>query len=194
MAEEEILLEGYVANLGGARRRVRQEAAHEIDLIAAKDPELLVPYIDQLIEALYRPEAQTRWEVPDVLTRLTGRHADQVGGACDGAEAALFDESSSAVRQAAFKFLTTYGQTSPDRSDAVWGLVNEAIQCYHGDPEYRDMLTCLLDFARGDLSAATRGELVARMKFDSDHGFGYIRSFSSDILKVADEAAKGKAE
>lgn len=185
MAEEEILLEGYVANLGGARRRVRQEAAHEIDLIAAKDPELLVPYIDQLIEALYRPEAQTRWEVLDVLTRLTGRHADQVGGACDGAEAALFDESSSAVRLAAFKFLTTYGQTSPDRSDAVWGLVNEAIQCYHGDPEYPEMLASIVRFAQGKASREVKDQLVSRLSFDAENGHGLLGRRSKEAVEAA---------
>lgn len=196
MAEEtsEVLLEGLMANLASARRRVRQDAAHEIALRAHEDSEQMVPYIGQLVETLDQTEAQTRWEVLDVLTLLTESHADQVGDACEGAEAALFDETSSAVRLAAFRFLAAYGKTSPERSDAVWGLIDEAIQCYHGDPEYRDMLTCLLDFAHGSLSDATRATLADRMSFDANHGFSYIRAYSSDILKVVGEAAQGDGE
>ena len=66
----------------------------------------------------------------------------------------------------------------------------EAIQCYHGDAEYRDMLEGLLAFAGGDISKKTAKELVSRVKFDAESGNGYIKQFSGDILAVA----KGKVK
>lgn len=189
MAEEhndisEEMLEECVKELSGGRRRSRQEASHVIARVAANDPDRLVGYVDSLVDALYRPEAQTRWEVLDALSRMAADHADLVAPACDGAEAALFDETSSAVRLAAFKFLTRYGISSPQCSNEVWGLLDEAIQCYHGDPEYRDMLGYLLDFAKGDLSEETSSALAARVSFDAERGSGYIKAFSGDILKA----------
>lgn len=183
-------LAGLVQGLGGPRRRQRQEASSEIALIAKDDPARLYDYIDQLIEALHRPEAQTRWEVLDALSQIAQERSDLVGAACEGAESALFDEASSATRLSAFRFLSIYGKSSPEHSDAIWGLLDEAIQCYHGDPEYRDMLSSLVEFTQGNISDATREALVARVKFDAEHGRGYIRAFSSDILKLSDDAKK----
>jgi hypothetical protein len=177
-------LAGFVQTLAGVRRRARQEASHHIAFVASHEPQRLYTYVDDLIGALYRPEAQTRWEILDALSSIAADRADLVGGACDGAEMALFDETSSAVRLAAFKFLIRFGASAPERSSAVWGLIDEAIQCYHGDPEYRGMLDCLIEFTQGDLSDQTREALRVRVSFDADHGHGYIKAFSGDILRL----------
>ena len=113
-----------------------------------------------------------------------------MSAAFDGAEASLFDDDSATVRLAAFLFLCRLGATSPARSDEAWPLLDEAIQCYHGDAEYRDMLEGLLAFAGGDISKKTAKELVSRVKFDAESGNGYIKQFSGDILAIA----KGKAK
>ena len=64
-------LEALVEDLSDRSRRKRQLSAHAIALLAERDVELLAPYIPDLIDALYRPEVQTRWEVLDALTLLT---------------------------------------------------------------------------------------------------------------------------
>ena len=51
-----------VEQLGDSSRRNRQNAAGSLAFIAKVSPELLVPYASDLIDALNRPEAQTRWE------------------------------------------------------------------------------------------------------------------------------------
>ena len=175
---------GLVEELSGASRRRRQEVAHKIAVSAKANPEVVVPHVDALVDALYRPEAQTRWEVLDALSALAERDAASVEGAFDGAEASLFDDGSATVRLSAFVFLCRLGASSPERSDEVWPLLDEAIQCYHGDAEYRDMLTALLGLAQGAASEQTRGSLAARVKFDAENGSGYIKSFSAEILQA----------
>ena len=184
--EEEI--KQLVELLAGANRRKRQEASHTIALISQENAEAVVAYVDELIDALYRPEAQTRWEVLTALSKLAPAHPELVDEAYDGAEASLFDEDSAIVRLAAFRFLLQLGMCSPERSDRVWGIVDEAIQCYHGDPEYRDMLVALSDFARGDISEDTRAALITRVGFDAENGRGYVRIISNEIVAVAKEA------
>lgn len=174
-----------VSALGGARRRSRQEAAHLIALLAHQNPQELLPFTEDLIEALYRPEAHTRWEVLDALGELVQLDADAVADGYDGAEASLFDESSATVRLAAFRFLCRLGASSPARSDAVWHILDEAIQCYHGNPEYRDMLIALLEYARGDLSDNAREALVARVGFDATNGQGFTKGYSAQIIAAA---------
>ena len=153
-----------------------------------EDAKLLVPHVDALIEALELPEAQTRWEVLTALGQVALVDASLVKAAYDGAEASLFDEDSAIARLAAFRFLVRLGASSPARSAMVWNILDEAIQCYHGDPEYRDMLVALSDFARGDISADTRAALIPRVGFDAENGRGYVRIISNEIVSVAKEA------
>ena len=180
----EVALDELVGELEGASRRRRQDAAHRIALLAKADPEQVAPYVSELVDALERPEAQTRWEALGALAELAPTHADEVAAAFDGAEQALFDEGSAMVRLGAFVFLSRLAATSPARSDQVWPLLDEAVQCYHGDAEYRDMLAALLSMATGSLSDATKASLKARVSFDAERGSGYMKTYSSEIVQA----------
>ena len=178
--------------LGSANRRRRQEASHQLAIMAKYAPDVLIDHADALEEALFLPEAQTRWECLDALADLAEHDPAKVLGAFEGAEASLFDEDSAAVRLAAFRFIARVGATSPEHSDKAWPLLDEAIQCFHGDPEYRDMLQALIEFVKGDISDEARDALVARVDFDANKGSsaGYIRAYSRQIIDEAKAAAK----
>ena len=180
LAQMRILVE----ELAGSSRRRRQEVAHKIATVAHTDASMVTPFVGSLMDALERPEAQTRWEVLDALTALVDEHAEEVAPAFEAAETALFDEDSAPVRLAGFVFLCRFGATSEERSDKVWPLLDEAIQCYHGDPEYRDMLVALLAFVQGAASAATKAALAERLKFDAENGASYVKSFSVQIIQA----------
>ena len=182
LAQMRILVE----ELAGSSRRRRQEVAHKIAAVAHADASMVTPFVGSLMDALERPEAQTRWEVLDALTALVDEHAEEVAPAFEAAETALFDEDSAPVRLAGFVFLCRFGATSEKRSDQVWPLLDEAIQCYHGDPEYRDMLVALLTFVQGDASAATKAALAERLKFDAENGASYVKSFSAQIIQACE--------
>lgn len=182
LAQMRILME----ELAGSSRRRRQEVAHKIATVAHADASMVTPFVGSLLDALERPEAQTRWEVLDALTALVDEHAEEVAPAFEAAETALFDEDSAPVRLAGFVFLCRYGATSEERSDKVWPLLDEAIQCYHGDPEYRDMLVALLAFVQGGASAATKVALAERLKFDAQNGTSYVKNFSAQIIQACE--------
>lgn len=182
LAQMRILVE----ELAGSSRRRRQEVAHKIATVAHADANMVTPFVGSLMDALERPEAQTRWEVLDALTALVDEHAEEVAPAFEAAETALFDEDSAPVRLAGFVFLCRFGATSEERSDQVWPLLDEAIQCYHGDPEYRDMLVALLAFVQGAASAATKAALAERLKFDAENGASYVKSFSAQIIQACE--------
>ena len=182
LAQMRILVE----ELAGSSRRRRQEVAHKIATVAHTDASMVTPFVGSLMDALERPEAQTRWEVLAALTALVDEHAEEVAPAFEAAETALFDEDSAPVRLAGFVFLCRFGATSEERSDQVWPLLDEAIQCYHGDPEYRDMLVALLAFVQGAASAATKAALAERLKFDAENGASYVKSFSAQIIQACE--------
>ena len=182
---QEVQIAALIEELSGASRRRRQEVAHIIALTARAAPEAVAVHVDALVDALFRPEAQTRWEVLDALSAIAEKDPESVAGAFDGAEASLFDDGSATVRLSAFVFLCRLGASSPERSDEVWPLIDEAIQCFHGDAEYRDMLVALLGLAQGNASDATKKALADRVRFDAESGAaGYIKSFSAEILQA----------
>lgn len=187
MADESLVgaIDSLVETLGGPRRRARQDAAHRLALVSHEDASLLLPHVGSLVDALERPEAQTRWEAFDALSEVAAIDPDAVAEAYEGAEASLFDESSATVRLGAFRLLCRVGGSSPERSDEAWPLLDEAIQCYHGNPEYHDMLLTLLEFAQGDLSDAVREALVARVSFDAENAQGFMKGYSAQIIAAA---------
>ena len=178
-------LAALIDDLSSSSRRTRQLSAHVVSLLAERKPELLHGYIDQLVDALYRPEAQTRWETLDALALLAPDNAKECGAAYEGAETALFDELSAPLRLSAFRFLCVWGATERRRSEKVWPIMDEAIQCFHGDLEYRDMLALLYTFANGQIAGSVAEELAGRLQFDAENGKGaYLKARSREIYDM----------
>lgn len=167
--------------LAGSSRRERQNAAAVIAQVAQEDPSLVAPYINEIMDALNRPEAQTRWEILDALTELVAIDSRSCDKALLGAETALFDEDSGPLRLSAMRFLCTLGATTENRSEKVWPMIDEGIQCYHGDLEFQDMLVAVIDFSAGKLSKTVKKELGARMKFDAENGKGALKKRAMQI-------------
>lgn len=178
-----------VKKLEGTNRRQRQEASRALAAMARQDVDLIIDIAPILIDALSLPEAQTRWECLDALSEVADKDPEMVLDAFAGAEDSLFDDNSASARLSAFRFLTRYGAIAPECAAEAWPLISEAVQCYHGDPEYREMLICLREFARGELGDEVRELLAARMSFDAQNGRGFIKAYSSEVCSIV---AKGE--
>ena len=108
--EEQLeLRDELVEQLMGSNRRIRQEASKGLAAMAHEDIELVSDVSGELIDALELPEAQTRWQCLDALSEIALVNPEVVLEGFDGAENALFDEGSAAVRLSAFRFLARYG-------------------------------------------------------------------------------------
>lgn len=176
------IMKTLVTELSGSSRRARQNAASVFAQISKADPESLIPYLDEFIDALKKPEAQTRWESLEVLTALVPLASKSCDKALPDAETALFDEESGFVRLAAVRFLCKLGATTENRSEKVWPLLDEAIQCYHGDYEYQDMLIALIGFSEGKISQNAKDGLKERMAFDAEKSKGALKRRSQQII------------
>lgn len=172
--QSEETLAAVIDGLVAGKRRQRQKAASAVACISEEKPEVLQPYIADLVGVLEVPESQTRWEVLDALTRLVPFDSRACEKGLVGAEASLFDEDSGPARLAAVKFLCRVGATTENRSDKVWPLIDEAIQCYHGDLEFQDMLIAIVEFSEGKLSPEVKAQLGARMSFDAKNAKGTL--------------------
>jgi hypothetical protein len=178
------ILVALVENLSTEARRIRQFSAAAIGVISENDPEVLVIHIPHIVDALHRPEAQTRWESLETLTRVVSYDPDACDDAVVGAEGSLYDEESGAARLAAVRFLCAYGALDAKRSTRVWPLLDEAIQCYHGDPEFQDMLISVIAFANGRIGKDVRASLASRMDFDATNGRGALKRRATQIVEL----------
>ncbi|MDR1015024.1 MAG: hypothetical protein LBL86_08640 [Coriobacteriales bacterium] len=182
--ENPAILTALVENLSKEARRVRQFSAAALGVVSESDPEILVGHIGHIVDALHRPEAQTRWESLDVLTRIVSYDPASCDDAVVGAEGSLYDEESGTARLAAVRFLCAYGTLDAKRSARVWPLLDEAIQCYHGDPEFQDMLISVIGFAGGRISKEVRASLAGRMGFDATNGKGVLKRRATQIIEL----------
>ena len=77
-----------------------------------------------------------------------------------------------------------------DAPGIVAGLLAVSVVAWH--PQLSSVLlvlascglAALLALAQGNASDATRKALAARVKFDSESGSGYIKSFSAEIVQA----------
>lgn len=145
--------------MAGSSCLKRKNAAKELAVRVKHEPASYVKYIPELIDALARPEAQTRWECLNALTSLCSLDSKKCKAAIDGAEDALFDEKTSLVRVAAIRFLCRYGAQNTANSKEVWELIKEALNLFHGEIEFDEMLKFVVFFAKGKLSSIVEKEL-----------------------------------
>lgn len=182
-AESAAELGNLIETLSVGSRRERQIAASALYQVAKADASKLVEHIDPLIDAMNRPEAQTRWECLETLTLLIDLDSRSCSKALSEAETCLFDEESGPVRLAAMRFLCKLGATTANRSEKVWPLIDEGIQCYHGDLEFNDMLTAIVEFSSGKLSDEVKQQLSDRMSFDAANGKGTLGRRAKQIVE-----------
>lgn len=171
-----------VAGLSASKRQERQKAASALSVLSKEHADAILPFVADVIDALSRPEARTRWECLDVLTSLVALDVDACEPALGEAETALFDEESGPLRLSAMRFFCKYGSMSEDRAEKTWPLIDEAIQCYHGDLEFQDMLLAVIEFSEGTLGEDVRAALARRMSFDAKNGKGLLKKRASQIV------------
>lgn len=172
-----------VDTLSGRSRKGRQASAHAIAMLAKESPEDVLPYADGLVDAIQRPEAQTRWECLDALTSLVSIDPSVAARAFEGAEEALFDEESGLLRFTAFRFFAKLVQC-PEYSERAWSLLDEALQCYHGNPEFAGMLDACVELAQSDVDPSILQALSDRMKFDAQSGKGALSHRAKQIMDL----------
>ena len=170
-------------DLSGSSRRARQSAAEQLREVSKERPEDLAAFIPDFVDALNRPESQTRWECLDILTSLSTLDPVACGAALPGAELALFDEENSMVRLWAMIFLCEWGKLSEVNSIEAWPLIDEAVRCYHGDMEFQDMLTAVLGFSQGALAPEVKKALARAMAFDAENARGVLQRKAKRIIE-----------
>jgi hypothetical protein len=179
-----VILAALVENLALGQRRVRQFSAAALCVISASDPQKLTAHIPAIADALHRPEAQTRWECLEALSNIVALDPDACDDAVIGTEASLYDEESGPSHLAAIRFLCAYGALDVKRAEKVWPYIDEALQCYHGDAEFQDMLIALTRFASGKIGAKVKQRLIDRLDFDAKNSKGQLGKRAAQIIAL----------
>ncbi len=179
------MLEEAAEMLRGPSRKKRQQASSVLAFAAKADPALVQPYADDVADALMRPEDQTRWNALNALDLMGKAGTSYSDDVLEAAEDAMYDEDSGVLREAAFRFFCGYAAASSENSDKVWPRIDEAIQCYHGNQEFAQMLTALVDLAQSDaISDGALVGLATRMKFDAGSAKGTLGMRSRQIVEA----------
>ena len=176
-----------VAMLQDGKRRDRQNASMAIVQIARKDASRVVPFADAIAQGAQVEEARTRWQCLDALTACIDGYPEECAAYIPVAEDNLFDDESGAVHYAALHFITKIGSVSTELSKQVWPLIDEAMQMYHGDEEYDDMLDAIAEFASCDIDPEVKAGLAKRVAFDAANNKGILQKRAKRILDIVSE-------
>ena len=103
--------------LSGESRLERKNAAQRICELTKNDGEMFVDFCPEIIDAINRPEAQTRWECINALSVIAKVNQKAVKKALPLMEDAVFDEKHNMLIVAAFNFLCSYGAISKKNSN-----------------------------------------------------------------------------
>jgi hypothetical protein len=178
-------LAALVADLAAEDRARRAASAKAVHEVACREPKALSVHIPDLIDALDRPEAQTRWEILGALEEIAAVEARSLKKAVASATVALHDGDSSVVREAAFRMLSAYGASSGKRAEEVWPLLDEALRCYHGDPEYVGMLAGVVKLVEGAAPESVREAAAEVTSHDLNHPKTIMRLRARRIQAIA---------
>jgi len=174
--------------LGAPTRALREYASDVLQQVASQNCDLLLKSSAEIIDALDRPESFTRYNILLVLDCFIPHHAPVVSKALYQLEDCLYDEDSKIVRLEAFEVLCHFGATTEARSKTVWGYLSEALRCYHGDPEYMQMLNYLTDMLQtGKVSESVKEGVVRLFIFDAEQGKGMLQRRAQQIIALAPE-------
>lgn len=185
LSSDEQLRELAFEALSDSKRRVRQAAAAALHALSKEKPELLSSGLHHIVDALHRPEAQTRWEILAILMNVELEGDKLLSESFEGALESLYDEDSNLVHLAAFNYLLKLARKDHEWLARVWVYIDEAIQCYHGDSEFSEMLKSLHGFvASGALDTQTAQALLKRLEFDAEQGKGYIKRASKALCEL----------
>ena len=175
-------IEELAEDLAGSMRRARQLAAEELADMAKENPAAVIPVVPALVDALNRPEASTRANCLAALTACTPLAAAACEEGIAGAGEAMFDEESALVRLRATEFLCALGSLNPEESLKVWGLIDEGIQCFHGDAGFQEMLTAIVAFSAADIAPEVKAALKDRMAYDAENARGALQRKAAQIM------------
>lgn len=189
LAERALAEDGFLATLvralAGSERTSRARAAEAVHEVACREPAALRPFGTELVDALDRPEVQTRWEILGALEELAGVDARLLDKAIAPATVSLHDAESGVVRVAAFRMLAAYGATTAKRAQRVWPLLDEAVRAYHGDAEYPAMLAAVVILVEGAAPEDVRAAAADRFEADVSHPRGTVSRRAKQVAARA---------
>jgi len=171
--------------LSHSSRLTREYVSQALCDIAHTMPEQLLEHSDAFIDALYRPEAPTRYNSLAILLILASNDMRLIDRAWDGVEECLYDEESGMVRLGAFRIFTAYGATTPPRSKKVWPLISDALRCYHGDPEFMNMLNEFITMLKGNISDEVKDEACEQFRFNAENATGLFKRKALEIVSFS---------
>lgn len=164
--KNEKALKELVEELAAATRIERQDASTALLIVAEAEPKTLIPFVDEIIDGINRPEIKTRYQVLEIIETVLASDAKIIEKHFEAIEGCLYDEISANVRGNAFAILAKYGATGPRRSETVWPMLSDCLRCKRGDLEFLGMVSSTIEMLEGKASESVLSSAGELFKYD----------------------------
>jgi len=180
--EQPSLLTEIAQGLSAADVRLVGDCAEVLTKVAEHKPELVVPYVEQLLPLLAARNTRVRWEavhaislaarlVPERITPIIGELAAKIRG-----------EKSVIVRDGAVYALGEYGSTSGEAAQTVFPILTEALTAWEGK-EAGKALEALAKVVATDRSLAQEAASLAEPFLT--HQSPKVRRLAKKLMEIA---------
>ena len=126
------LLAEIAVGLAGSNAALAGDCAEVMAMVAAEEPELVLPYAGALAALLTHKKARVRWESVHALALLAALTPETIAGALPSLREIIYNDKSVIARDYAVTALGSYAATSPSAARQAYPLLVEALTTWEG--------------------------------------------------------------
>jgi uncharacterized protein YdbL (DUF1318 family) len=177
---EPMLLEQIASGLMSDDRKLAGDCAEVMTNVAAKKPELIVPYSNSLIAEIDHEDTRVRWESMHTLAEIASKTPENISRIVQKLVERIAIDESVIVRDYAIRTLGEYGGTSTEAARQVWPYLRKALTLWEGKHAGK-VLEAMYNVVLVDPSLKMDARRIAKQF--NDHRSAKTRTMAKRLLK-----------
>ncbi|CAG0929324.1 hypothetical protein TFLX_01255 [Thermoflexales bacterium] len=174
------LLEEIAVGLAMRDRKLIGDCAEVMTLVAARQPELVAPYVATLLALLEHKDTRVRWEAMHSVAEVAALVPDKIAPLVSDLAKKIAQDKSVIVRDYAILALGEYGRTSRKAARKVWPHVQAALTAWDGK-HAGVALEALSKLIAADAALKPEVQILARKQIE--HPRVKVRTLAKRLLK-----------
>ena len=180
--EQPSVLTEIAQGLSADDARLVGDCAEVLTKVAERKPELVVPYVDEIISLLLASNTRVRWEAMHAVALVTRLVPERIGPIIGELAAKIRGDTSVIVRDGAVYALGEYGSTGREAAQTVFSILTEALTAWEGRQAGK-ALEALGNVVTADPSLASQAASLAKPYLT--HKSPKVRRLAKKLMQIA---------
>ena len=133
------LLAEIAVGLEDKNKKLQSDCMEVFTIVSEKNPELIVPYAENILHLLYSKETKTRWEAVHTLSFITEKIPDVIFSILPTLQSLIEKDKSTIVRDYAIDTIANYAKINVETSGKSYELLKYALELW-GEKHARQVI------------------------------------------------------